>query len=91
MDLVYLEINLPDMSGLEFIKTIKNPPSIIITTAYPEHAVSSFELDTIVDYLVKPIRFERFFKAINKLKSKQEDSNDEDENNSIFLNFTVQN
>jgi len=86
VDLVYLEINLPDMSGLEFIKTIKNPPSIIITTAYPEHAVSSFELDTIVDYLVKPIRFERFFKAINKLKSKKEDSNDEDENNSIFLN-----
>lgn len=85
VDLVFLDINLPDISGLEFIKTVKNPPSIIITTAYPEHAVSSFELDTIVDYLVKPIRFERFFKAINKLKSRQENQIEE-ENDSIFLN-----
>lgn len=87
VDLVFLDINLPDISGLEFIKTIKNPPSIIITTAYPDYAVSSFELDTIVDYLVKPIRFERFFKAINKLKSKQvKDTNNEDNDDSIFLN-----
>ncbi|MEZ4797149.1 MAG: LytTR family DNA-binding domain-containing protein [Flavobacteriaceae bacterium] len=85
VDLVFLDINLPDISGLEFIKAVKNPPSIIITTAYPEHAVSSFELDTIVDYLVKPIRFERFFKAINKLKSRQENQIEE-ENDSIFLN-----
>lgn len=85
VDLVFLDINLPDISGLEFIKTVKNPPAIIITTAYPEHAVSSFELDTIVDYLVKPIRFERFFKAINKLKGRQENQIEE-ENDSIFLN-----
>lgn len=85
VDLVFLDINLPDILGLEFIKTVKNPPAIIITTAYPEHAVSSFELDTIVDYLVKPIRFERFFKAINKLKGRQENQIDE-ENDSIFLN-----
>lgn len=84
VDLVFLDINLPDISGLEFIKTVKNPPAIIITTAYPEHAVSSFELDTIVDYLVKPIRFERFFKAINKLKGRQENQIEE-ENDSIFL------
>lgn len=86
VDLIFLDINLPDISGLEFIKTVKNPPSIIITTAYPDYAVSSFELDTIVDYLVKPIRFERFFKAINKIKSKQEESLEVDESKSIFLN-----
>ena len=85
IDLIFLDINLPDISGLDFIKTVKNPPSIIITTAYPEHAVSSFELDTIVDYLVKPIRFERFFKAINKLKARQE-NHLEEENDAIFLN-----
>ncbi len=85
VDLIFLDINLPDISGLDFIKTVKNPPSIIITTAYPEHAVSSFELDTIVDYLVKPIRFERFFKAINKLKARQE-NHLEEENDAIFLN-----
>jgi two-component system response regulator LytT len=87
VDLVFLDINLPDMSGMEFIKTVKNPPSIIMTTAYPDYAVSSFELDTIVDYLVKPISFERFFKAINKLKSKQDKvEHQEDFEDSIFLN-----
>ena len=86
VDLIFLDINLPDISGIEFIKTVKNPPSLIITTAYPDYAVSSFELDTIVDYLVKPIRFERFFKAINKLKAKKENSVEEDEHDSIFLN-----
>jgi len=87
VDVVFLDINLPDMSGLEFIKTIKVPPKIIITTAYPDYAVSSFELETIVDYLVKPIRFERFFKAINKLKKNESDSNPiSEEDDAIFLN-----
>jgi len=86
VDLIFLDINLPDISGLEFIKTVKNPPSIIITTAYPDYAVSSFELETIVDYLVKPISFERFFKAINKLKSRKEENIEDEEHDSIFLN-----
>ncbi len=68
VDIVFLDINLPDISGIDFIKTIKNPPAIIMTTAYPDYAVSSFELDTIVDYLVKPFSFDRFLKAINKAK-----------------------
>jgi DNA-binding LytR/AlgR family response regulator len=72
VDLVFLDINLPDISGIDFIKTIKNPPAIIMTTAYPEYAVSSFELDTIVDYLVKPFSFDRFLKAINKAKDRIE-------------------
>ncbi|GAA3634019.1 LytR/AlgR family response regulator transcription factor [Flavivirga jejuensis] len=89
VDVVFLDINLPDMSGLDFIKTIKNPPAIIMTTAYPEYAVNSFELDTIVDYLVKPFSFDRFLKAVNKAKDRIEISeNIPEENNddTIFLN-----
>ncbi len=68
VDTIFLDINLPDISGLDFIKTIKNPPKIIVTTAYPDYAVSSFELDTIVDYLVKPFSFDRFLKATSKVE-----------------------
>ena len=59
-DVVFLDVNLPDISGIDFIKSVKNAPSIIMTTAYPDYAVSCFELDTIVDYLVKPFGFDRF-------------------------------
>ena len=89
VDVVFLDINLPDMSGLDFIKTVKNPPAVIMTTAYPEYAVSSFELDTIIDYLVKPFSFDRFLKAINKAKDRMEvPENTSEENNdeTIFLN-----
>ena len=72
VDVVFLDINLPDISGIDFIKTIKNPPAIIMTTAYPDYAVCSFELDTIVDYLVKPFSFDRFLKAIKKVKERAE-------------------
>jgi DNA-binding LytR/AlgR family response regulator len=88
IDIVFLDINLPDMSGLDFIKTIKNPPAIIMTTAYPEYAANSFELDTIVDYLVKPFSFNRFFKAVNKAKDRLEGNNNTSDDNeeTIFLN-----
>ena len=89
IDVVFLDINLPDMSGLDFIKTIKNPPAIIMTTAYPDYAVSSFELDTIVDYLVKPFSFDRFLKAINKAKNSVETPKEDIEastEETIFLN-----
>ena len=68
MDIIFLDINLPDISGIHYVRTLVNPPHIIITTAYHEHAVESFELDAICDYLVKPFSFERFIKAINKTK-----------------------
>lgn len=88
VDVVFLDINLPDMSGLDFIKTIKNPPAIIITTAYAEYAVNSFELETIVDYLVKPFSFDRFLKAINKAKERVGTlkTSSEDNEETIFLN-----
>ncbi len=66
IDIVFLDINLPDISGIQYIKTLSNPPTIIMTTAYHEHAVESFELETICDYLVKPFSLERFLKAVNK-------------------------
>ena len=88
VDLVFLDINLPDISGIDFIKTVKNPPAIIMTTAYPDYAVSSFELDTIVDYLVKPFSFDRFLKAINKAKDRLQRPKKESDNQSeiLFLN-----
>lgn len=88
VDVVFLDINLPDISGLDFIKTIKNPPAIIITTAYPDYAVSSFELDTIVDYLVKPFSFDRFIKAVNKAKDRLQilETTSKTNKETIFLN-----
>jgi DNA-binding LytR/AlgR family response regulator len=65
IDLVFLDIKMPDISGIEFIRTIPNPPMVIFTTAYSEHAVQSFELDA-VDYLLKPFSQARFLKACNK-------------------------
>jgi DNA-binding LytR/AlgR family response regulator len=65
VDLIFLDIKMPDISGIEFLKSIPDPPMIIFTTAYSEHAVESFELNAI-DYLLKPFSLTRFLKACNK-------------------------
>ena len=65
-DLIFLDIEMPLLSGIEFLKTVKDPPSIIITTAYRDYAVEGFELE-VIDYLVKPISFPRFMKAMEKM------------------------
>jgi len=69
IDVVFLDINMPKMSGLEFIKSLENKPNIVITTAYREYAVESYDLD-VLDYLVKPVPFNRFLKSINKITQK---------------------
>ena len=66
VDLLFLDIQMPQILGTNFIRTLKNPPKVIFTTAYRKFAVEGFELDA-VDYLLKPISFERFLKAVNKV------------------------
>ncbi|MDF1698058.1 MAG: response regulator transcription factor [Saprospiraceae bacterium] len=65
VDLLFLDIQMPVLTGIELAKSLKNPPAIIFTTAYRDYAVESYEMD-VIDYLVKPITFVRFLKAINK-------------------------
>jgi DNA-binding LytR/AlgR family response regulator len=66
VDLIFLDINMPKLSGISLINTLSHPPKVIFTTAYKEYAANAFDMD-VVDYLVKPISFERFLKAVNKL------------------------
>ncbi len=67
VDLLFLDINMPDISGLDFFKSIKNPPAVIFSTAYSEYAIQGFELEA-VDYLLKPFDFERFRRGVEKAK-----------------------
>ncbi|HAS45481.1 MAG TPA: DNA-binding response regulator [Microscillaceae bacterium] len=73
VELVFLDINMPKMTGFEWLKTLTQPPKIIVTTAYKEYALEGYELD-IVDYLLKPFSFARFLKAVNKATETTETS-----------------
>lgn len=66
VDLIFLDIQLPGMTGLNFLRTLATPPLVVLTTAYPEYALESYEFN-VIDYLLKPISFERFSKAVNKI------------------------
>jgi DNA-binding LytR/AlgR family response regulator len=88
-DLIFLDIHLPKLKGMAFLKTLVNPPAVIITTAYHQYAVEGFSL-SVTDYLLKPIEFERFLIAVNKVKTAQKDqrpNESQETRDFIFLNM----
>lgn len=89
VDVMFLDIQMPGITGLNFLRSLKDPPRVIFTTAYNNHAVEAFELEA-TDYLLKPITYERFFKAVQRISSKHIDSQSvvpvvKQESSSIFL------
>lgn len=88
VDLIFLDIHLPKLKGMAFLKTLIDPPAVIITTAYHQYAVEGFELN-VTDYLLKPFEFERFLVAVNKVKAAQTEkqrSNESEIKDHLFLN-----
>ena len=84
IDILFLDVNLPKLSGINLLRSLPQPPAVIFTTAYPEFAVEGFELDA-VDYLVKPFSLERFLKAVNKVIVQQGGSASSHLQDSIFV------
>ena len=98
IDLIFLDVHMPDFSGFDFIQTLKNPPKIILITSDKKYALEAFEYECIIDYLVKPISLPRFVKAIQKAKNKtipvlnntlsrNETSTSVDENRILYVNI----
>ena len=88
-DLIFLDIHLPKLKGMAFLRTLANPPAVIITTAYHQYAVEGFNL-SVTDYLLKPFEFDRFLNAVNKVKpaiaAKPMKEGSEDARDHLFLN-----
>ncbi|MBX2817800.1 MAG: LytTR family DNA-binding domain-containing protein [Saprospiraceae bacterium] len=94
VDLIFLDIHMPTFDGMDLIKTLKDPPQVILTTADPNFAIQAFEFDFIVDYLVKPIEKERFEKAVSRARKMgsnkprgRSDAADASEENQLYINI----
>ncbi|MFP2995176.1 LytTR family DNA-binding domain-containing protein [Spongiivirga sp. MCCC 1A20706] len=92
IDLIFLDIHMPDFTGFDFIQTLKSPPKIILTTSDANFAIQAFEYDCIVDYLLKPIELLRFKKAIEKaeqttISEEKTSVEKQDNNNDLFVNI----
>lgn len=87
-DIIFLDIHLPGITGLAFLKSLPSPPAVIITTAYHQYAIEGYELD-ITDYLLKPFDFERFLAAVNKFKKHRDGSDNsvEGKKDYFFVNM----
>lgn len=90
VDLMFLDIHLPEIMGMTFLKTLVNPPAVIITTAYHQYALDGYELN-VVDYLLKPFEFDRFLMAVNKVKKQRPsaDTNTENAKDYLFVNIQL--
>lgn len=85
VDLIFLDLNMPKIKGFEFLRTLPDPPKVIVTTAYQEYALEGYELN-VADYLLKPFSFERFLSAVNKAMHKPERKSGRDSaSSSVFL------
>jgi len=85
-DLIFLDIHLPKLKGMAFLKTLTHPPAVIITTAYHQYAVEGFDMN-VTDYLLKPFEFERFLVAVNKVQTSQREKNEKEEiKDHLFVN-----
>ncbi|MEH6538356.1 MAG: LytTR family DNA-binding domain-containing protein [Psychroserpens sp.] len=90
-DILFLDVQLPELNGISYLKTITNPPKVIVTTAYSSYAIEAFE-EAVVDYLLKPFSFERFFKAVNRVRNNViQQKNESDKNLFLYSDKTLYN